>query len=61
MSISTKYTVLGAGHGGKAMAAHLSLMGFEVNLYNRTPEHIAAIKARGGVELESYEGGPHGF
>ena len=61
MGKSTRFTVVGAGHGGKAMAAHLSLKGFEVNLYNRTPEHIAAIKARGGIELESYEGGPHGF
>lgn len=61
MSSFTRYSVLGAGHGGKAMAAHLSLMGFEVNLFNRTPEHISAIKARGGIELESYEGGPHGF
>ena len=58
---STRYSVLGAGNGGKAMAAHLSLKGFEVNLYNRTPEHISAIKARGGIELESQEGGPHGF
>jgi opine dehydrogenase len=58
---STRYSVLGAGNGGKAMAAHLSLKGFEVNLYNRTPEHISAIKARGGIELESHEGGPHGF
>ena len=61
MGDTTRFTVAGAGHGGKAMAAHLALKGFEVNLYNRTPEHIAAIKARGGVELESYEGGPHGF
>jgi opine dehydrogenase len=61
MTSSTRYSVLGAGHGGKAMAAHLSLMGFEVNLFNRTPEHISAIKARGGIELESFEGGPHGF
>ncbi|UCD97698.1 MAG: NAD/NADP octopine/nopaline dehydrogenase family protein [Chloroflexota bacterium] len=61
MGNGTRYTVVGAGHGGKAMAAHLSLKGFEVNLYNRTGENIAAIKARGGIELESYEGGPHGF
>ncbi len=61
MGFSTKFAVLGAGHGGKAMAAHLALKGFEVNLYNRTSEHIAAIEARGGIELESYEGGPHGF
>jgi opine dehydrogenase len=58
---STRYCVLGAGHGGKAMAAHLALKGFQVNLFNRTPEHIAAKKARGGIELESFEGGPHGF
>ena len=56
-----KFAIVGAGHGGKAMAAHLALKGFEVNLFNRTPEHIAVIKARGGIELESYEGGPHGF
>jgi opine dehydrogenase len=43
------------------MAAHLALMGFEVTLYNRTPEHVAVIKTRGGIELESYEGGPRGF
>jgi opine dehydrogenase len=59
--MTTHYTVIGAGHGGKAMAAHLALMGFPVALYNRTFEHVAAINARGGIELESYEGGPRGF
>lgn len=61
MNAATHYTVIGAGHGGKAMAAHLSLMDFNVTLYNRTPEHVTALKARGGIELESCEGGPHGF
>lgn len=61
MERRTRYTVVGAGHGGKAMAAHLALMGFPVVLYNRTLENIAVIKARGGIELESYDGGPHGF
>ncbi len=61
MKNKTRYTVIGAGHGGKAMAAHLALMGFPVTLYNRTPENVAAIKARGGIELEGYEGSPHGF
>lgn len=61
MAKGTRYTVIGAGHGGKAMAAHLALMGFPVTLYNRTPENVSAIKARGGIELTSYEGGPHGF
>ncbi|MHB1295004.1 MAG: NAD/NADP octopine/nopaline dehydrogenase family protein [Anaerolineae bacterium] len=56
-----RYAVLGAGHGGKAMAAHLGLMGFDATLYNRTAINIAAIARRGGIELESHEGGPRGF
>jgi opine dehydrogenase len=61
MSNPTRYTVIGAGHGGKAMAAHLALMGKTVTLYNRTYSHIEVIGMRGGLDLESYEGGPHGF
>jgi opine dehydrogenase len=61
MSKETCYTIVGAGHGGKAMAAHLALMGFPVTLYNRTPANVAAIKERRGIELKSYEGGAHGF
>ena len=61
MSGKVKITVIGAGHGGKAMAAHLALMDFPTTLYNRTPEHVAAIKELGGVYLESYESGPRGF
>ncbi len=48
---SPTYCVVGAGHGGSAMAAHLALMGFEVNLYNRSPERLEAILMSGGVEL----------
>ena len=37
-------------------------MGFEVTLYNRTSENIAAIQARGGITLESQDpAGPRGF
>jgi len=61
MSKTMRYTVIGAGHGGRGMAAHLALMGYQVTLYNRTPEHVEAINARGGVDLSSFEGGPHGF
>ena len=61
MSTNTRYTVIGAGHGGKAMAAHLALMGFPVTLYNRTSDNVAAIKARNAIQLNSYEGGPHGL
>ena len=61
MTHATTYTVIGAGNGGKAMAAHLALMGFRVALYNRTATNIAAIKARGGIDLESAETGLRGF
>lgn len=61
MTEKTRFAVIGAGHGGKAMAAHLALMGFPTTLYNRTPEHIAAIRELGGLDLESAEGGPRGF
>jgi opine dehydrogenase len=61
MPRSLKYTVIGAGNGGKAMAAHLALMGKEVTLYNRTESRIEDIKHLGSIRLESYEGGPHGI
>ncbi len=61
MNKKTHYAVVGAGHGGKAMAAHLALMDFPVRLYNRTADNIRVIQARGGIELESYECGPRGF
>jgi opine dehydrogenase len=60
MTEKIRFTVIGAGHGGKAMAAHLALMGFPTTLYNRTPDHIAAIKELGGIDLEC-EGCPRGF
>lgn len=44
--------VMGAGHGGRAMAADLAARGFRVRLFNRTPEHIEAIQIRGGIELQ---------
>jgi opine dehydrogenase len=36
-------------------------MGFPVTLYNRTAANIAVIERRGGIDLESFDGGPHGF
>lgn len=58
---NNKYTVIGAGHGGKSMAAHLALMGFDTILYNRTYDHIYAIEQLGGIELDSNNGDPRGF
>lgn len=59
--ITKKFTVIGAGNGGKAMAAHLALMGQDVTLFNRSFLHIEVIAKRGGIELESPPGGPRGF
>lgn len=61
MTYPTRYTVIGAGHGGKSMAAHLALMGKEVTVYNRTFSHIEIMAKRKGIELDSYQGGPSGF
>src|SRR5512146_64773 len=61
MTEKTRFTVIGAGHGGKAMAAHLALMGFPTTLYNRTPDHIAAIRELGGLEVDGAESGLRGF
>ena len=58
----SKFAVLGAGHGGTAMAGHLSLLGFDVSLYNRGVERIKAIQLGGGLELLSDQDSvPHGF
>ncbi|HEY89452.1 MAG TPA: NADP transhydrogenase subunit alpha [Thermoflexia bacterium] len=48
-------TVIGAGHGGKAMSAEMAARGFPVTLYNRTFEHIEVIKLCGGIELLTEE------
>ena len=57
-----RYCVAGAGHGGLAMAAHLSLMGFEVHLYNRSPERLKPIQMGDGIELltPDLDDMPHG-
>ncbi len=46
------FCVLGAGHGGLAMAGHLALNGFKVNLYNRGRKRIRAVIQRKGIRLE---------
>lgn len=47
-----KFCVLGAGHGGLAIAAHLALKGFKVNLYNRGRKRIRAVIQRKGIRVE---------
>ncbi len=45
------FAVLGAGHGGLAMAGHLALMGFPTHLWNRSPEKIERVEDRGGIDV----------
>lgn len=44
--------VLGAGHGGLAVAGVLGRQGFTVHLWDRSPERLRAVAARGGVSLD---------
>lgn len=47
-----KFCVLGAGHGGLAMAAHLAIKGFQINLYNRGRKRIRTVIQRKGIKIE---------
>ncbi len=47
-----EWTVIGAGHGGQALAAYLALRKQKVCLYNRTPEHLDGVRRLGGIRLE---------
>ncbi len=47
-----RFAVLGAGHGGLAMAGHLAIKGFEVSLWNRSEERLWGVKAMGGIKIE---------
>lgn len=48
-------SVLGAGNGGKAMAADLSLRGHPVRLYDRYPSAVADVQERGTIYLHGSE------
>src|SRR5215510_2616774 len=50
MSIK-KIAVLGAGNGGCAAAADLTLRGYEVRLFSRSENTLMPIAKRGGIEL----------
>jgi opine dehydrogenase len=46
-----RYCVIGAGHGGQALAAYLQYLGNPTVLYNRTKIVVDEINALGGIEL----------
>jgi opine dehydrogenase len=50
MSIG-KIAILGAGNGGCAAAADLTLRGYEVRLFSRSERTLTPIAKRGGIEI----------
>jgi opine dehydrogenase len=48
-----RVAVLGAGHGGLALAGYLAQHGHRVSLWNRSPERVATVAALGGIRLNS--------
>ena len=47
----TTYCVVGAGHGGLAMAGHLGILGHPVTLYNRTAANLDGVRWHGGIKV----------
>lgn len=52
MTDRPKIAVLGAGPGGLSTAAVLAKRGLDVSIFNRSPEPLAPIKERGGLETD---------
>lgn len=53
----TKFCVIGAGNGGLAMAGYLSMIGYKVNLYNRTLEKILPLMENLEITITGEENG----
>jgi len=45
------WAIIGGGNGGQTMAAHLSLLGQKVRLYDVSQDTVDAINAKGGIKL----------
>lgn len=46
------FAVIGAGHGGLAMAGHLGIMGLTVRLFNRSSARLEAVMETGCVKVD---------
>lgn len=46
------FAVIGAGNGGQAMAAHLTLLGHEVRLFDTDREKIRALQQAGAIRVQ---------
>lgn len=51
MKRELKYSIIGAGNGGMAMAGYLALLGYEVSLYNRTLANILPLMENPFISL----------
>jgi len=47
-----KFAVIGAGCGGQTYAGHLASEGYDVNLYNRSPERVRRLKDTKTIALD---------
>ncbi len=50
---NSSVAILGAGHGGLALAGELARHDHRVALWNRSPERVAPVSARAGIRLTS--------
>jgi opine dehydrogenase len=46
-----RWTIIGGGNGGQSVCAHLAIMGYQVRLYDISPDTVDAINKQGGIEL----------
>ncbi|MBM7715006.1 NAD/NADP octopine/nopaline dehydrogenase family protein [Siminovitchia sp. FSL H7-0308] len=49
-----KFTIIGAGNSGQSMAAHLTLLGYNISLYDIQESLIEGINEKGGIEVEGF-------
>lgn len=47
-----RVTVIGAGHGGQALAGYIAHKGYDITIYNRTNSVLDGIEKNGGISLE---------
>ena len=52
MELSKSFAIIGAGNGGQAFAAYLSLKGHSVKIYDVSQKTVDILQEKGGVLLE---------
>ena len=52
MSNKKHWAILGAGNGGQAFAAYLSMRGVDISIYDNFQSTVDALNEQGGVYLE---------